>query len=255
VHLKSKRLFFSMSSNTNAESIFQLSRFSTCEISDALIKQGIRSGGHIPDIEMYSPHSIHDSTHEAAERLVKICGPAFTVKMVEASDKTSPSPEQHFVDATPEGHVMVITCPSHLKSAIWGGLMSAGAKAHGVVGVILDGRCRDISEHRSLSFPVFARGHSTLGQGTFSRPSELNVPLRIEPRGGGGEGGGNKFAGTEVNPGDMVVGDLDGVVCVPKELVDVVVERCAKGREVDERCMEDITAGKPIKETFKKWRG
>ena len=132
--------------------------------------------------------------------------------------------------------------------------MSAGAKAHGVLGVILDGRCRDISEHRSLLFPVFARGHSTLGQGTFSRPSELNVPILIEPRGADDRGIG-KFLGTEVNPGDVVLADLDGVVCVPRELVDVILVRCLKNREVDERCMEDIKDGKSIKETFKKWRG
>ena len=58
---------------------------------------------------MFSPYSIHSS--EGAEG-VKICGPAFTVKMVEASDKTSPSPNEHFVDAAPEGHVIVITAPS-----------------------------------------------------------------------------------------------------------------------------------------------
>jgi len=202
-------------------------------------------------MEMYSPYSIHSSEAEG----VKICGPAFTVKMVEASDQSSPIPKHHFVDAAPEGHVIVITSPSHLKSAIWGGLMSAGAKTHGVLGVILDGRCRDISEHRSLSFPVFARGHSTLGQGTFSRPSELNVPLRIEPRGVEAGEEGERFASTEVNPGDVILADLDGVVCVPRELVEVVLARCLKGREVDERCMEDIKAGKLIKETFKKWRG
>ncbi|KAF8331097.1 RraA-like protein [Cantharellus anzutake] len=226
----------------------QLASFSSCEISDALVKLGVKSGGHIPDIEMYSPHSVRVPDAEG----VKICGPAFTVKMVEASDKTSPTPSDHFVDAAPRGHVVVISAPRHLKSAVWGGLMSAGAKAHGVLGVVLDGRCRDISEHRSLSFPVFARGHSTLGQGTFSRPSELNVPLTIEPR---WEGEGFSFAATEVHPGDVVVADLDGVVCVPRRLVGDVVARCGKGREVDERCMEDIRAGRPIKETFAKWRG
>lgn len=135
--------------------------------------------------------------------------------------------------------------------------MTAGAKSRGVLGVIIDGRCRDLSEHRAANFPVFARAHSTLGQGSFSRPSELNVPLTIVPISDpwNDAQGGVPFPSTIVNPGDILLADIDGVVCVPKDLVDQVAERCASAREIDEKCMQDIMAGAPIKETFKKWRG
>lgn len=82
-----------------------LAQYSTCEVSDALVKLGIPSGGHIPDIDMYSPSPSQDAATG------KICGPAFTVKMVVASDKTSPKPATHFVDACPEGHVMFVSAP------------------------------------------------------------------------------------------------------------------------------------------------
>ena len=143
------------------------------------------------------------------------------------------------------------------KSAVWGGLMTAGAQSRGVLGVIIDGRCRDLSEHRSFGFPVFARALSTLGQGTFSRPSELNVALTITPIPDlrGENHGGVTFPSTEVRPGDTLLADIDGVVCVPQDLIEQVVQRCQKSQEIDAKCMEDIKAGKPIKETFKKWRG
>lgn len=80
-----------------------LSHFSSCDVSDALVKLGVPNGGHIPDIEMLSP-SRDDET-------VKVCGPAYTVKMVHASNKDAPSPASHFVDAAPSGHIMLISAP------------------------------------------------------------------------------------------------------------------------------------------------
>lgn len=129
--------------------------------------------------------------------------------------------------------------------------MTAGAQARGALGVVIAGRCRDLAEHRAAEFPVFARGHSTLGQSPFTRPSAVDVPLVIEPL-YMPEGG---FPAVRVEPRDWIVADEDGVVCVPTEQADRVVELASKGREIDARCMEDIKAGKSVQESFKKHRG
>jgi len=132
--------------------------------------------------------------------------------------------------------------------------MTAGALSRSVMGVIISGRCRDIAEHRAANFPVFARGHSTLGQSPFTRPSAVNVPLVISPRselGAPADG----FAAVTVQTGDWMVADLDGVVCVPRELEEKVVALATKGRETDRRCLTDIKAGMGIQESFKKHRG
>lgn len=68
-----------------------------------------------------------------------------------------------------------------VKSAVWGGLMTFGAQARGVRGVVISGRCRDVTEHRQVEFPVFARGTSTLGQKPFTRPSVVGGELLISP--------------------------------------------------------------------------
>lgn len=81
----------------------RLASFSTCEISDALIKLSVPHGGHIPDIHMVSP--------AASNSNVRICSPAYTVQMVHASDTMAPKPEAHFVDTAPEGSVVVIDAP------------------------------------------------------------------------------------------------------------------------------------------------
>jgi len=132
--------------------------------------------------------------------------------------------------------------------------MTAGAQPRSAVGVIISGRCRDLAEHRTLNFPVFARGHSTLGQSPFTRPSTVNVPLLIAPQGEGSQGA-EAFASVRVEPGDWMIGDEDGVVCVPKDLEDKVLQLAEKGRQVDELCMEDIKAGKGIQASFKAHRG
>ncbi|KAG9008279.1 ferrochelatase hem15 [Tulasnella sp. 427] len=204
-------------------------------VSDALIKLGFKNGGYLPDITMRSP-ATDDLT-------VKVCGPAYTVQMVDAKDDASPKPKEHFVDAAPNGSVVVISAPAAAKNAVWGGLMTAGAKARGAIGVIIDGRCRDLAEHRAQSFLVFAKGSSTLGQGGFTRPSALNVPVEI----------GDNWV--TVNPGDTIVADADGVVCVPAGSVESVAELCRKGRAVDEKCMGDILAGKGVAASFKLHRG
>lgn len=124
--------------------------------------------------------------------------------------------------------------------------MTAGARARGVVGVVISGRCRDLSEHRSLAFPVFARGRSTLGQTHFTRPSAINVTLTIEA---------GNFPGATIYPGDWIIADEDGVVCVPNALQEQVIELAIKGREIDCNCMKDIKAGKGVKASFQAHRG
>ena len=128
--------------------------------------------------------------------------------------------------------------------------MSAGAQAGGTLGVVISGRCRDIQEHISLGYPVFSRGRSTLGQSPFVRPSAINVPLEIHP-----QGAEESFPSVTVNPGDYIIADVDGVVCVPRNDIQQVVENARKGKEVDERCMRDIKAGKGVQITFKTHRG
>lgn len=176
--------------------------------------------------------------------------------MVLQSDTEAPKPAKHFVDAAEPGSVMLVSSPATTRSAVWGGLMTARAQSLGVQGVVLDGRCRDLSEHRESKFPVFARGHSILGQSPFTRPSELQVPLEIaDPTVGTDADGEPTFPPVTVYPGDILLADVDGVVSVPKDLAEQVVALATEGRRVDGLCMDDLRAGKGIKETFALHRG
>ncbi|THH19836.1 hypothetical protein EW146_g1379 [Bondarzewia mesenterica] len=219
-----------------------LADYSTCELSDALLKLGVVHGGHISDIHMISP-SPSSSIAESA----RLCGPAYTVRMVLTSDASSPKLNGHFVDLAPEGSVIFIDVPPEARNAVWGGLMTAGAIVRNCQGTIVSGRIRDTSEHRAASYPLFARGTSTVGQSPFTRPSQVNVPVAV--------GTGGNLGSVMVSPGDWLVADLDGVICVPRELAEEAAALAAQGREVDSRCLEDIKKGVGVAESFKRHRG
>ena len=84
-----------------------LQLFSTCELSDALIKLGLDHGGHIPDV--YAMNDVGGSAKT-------LCGPAYTVQMVLTSDTEAPKLKDHFVDAAVSGSVMVIDVPPRWSS-------------------------------------------------------------------------------------------------------------------------------------------
>ncbi|WVQ99358.1 hypothetical protein IAU59_006491 [Kwoniella sp. CBS 9459] len=263
----------------------ELEELSTCEISDALVKLGYKTGGHIPSMNLYSPlpHTDNRSAHEGSAGAgvgVRIVGPAFTVKLVrqeidgeEVDEVKNPRAQKHFVDACPSGSVIFISSPLVNRAACWGGLMSTAAKAKGIKGAVIHGGCRDLAEHRALGFPVFAQFHSTLGQRTFLRPSQYDVPLSIplstvisttdsdettasqQVQALSGSGTASDNGETIVNPGDIIIADLDGVVVVPQGRVGEVIQVAKEGRDVDENVRKDLELGKGVKETMAKWRG
>ncbi|BGP23020.1 hypothetical protein JCM10295v2_001913 [Rhodotorula toruloides] len=195
--------------------------------------------------------------------------------MVDGQDTDAPKLERHFVryqdslgsllasrltacpdqvdEATPNT-VIFISTPSHTKSASLGGLLATALNKKGVRGVVTSGRCRDLAELRALDFPVFARGHSILGQSPFTRPCRLQVPLTISPTSSSPPSN-MEFPPTTVHPFDVVLADLEGVVVIRPDVLEEAMDLAEKGREVDERCRQDLLQGKGVKETLKKHRG
>ncbi|KAF4124317.1 Demethylmenaquinone methyltransferase [Geosmithia morbida] len=211
----------------------RLRAFSTCDIGDALVKLKYPYGGFLDGLSMWSPEQRTGTT--------KILGPAVTVKMVPASDTASPKPAEHFADCNEAGKVMYIQQPREMYSACWGGLMSTRAKYLGAAGVVVDGRVRDVGEHQEMGFPVFARGTSILGSNTFTRASEINVAVQFRDD-------------LWINPGDVLVGDRDGVVVVPPGLAEQVIELCGARAEIDEQTFEALRKGESMKSTLARLR-
>jgi RraA family protein len=125
-----------------------------------------------------------------------LTGPALTVK-------TRPGDNlmlHKALDLAEAGDVIVVDGGGDLTNSLMGELMLAHAETRGLAGIVLYGAVRDVAYMRSRRFPVFAAGVTHRGPYK-DGPGEINVPIAIE--------------GMVIHPGDLVLGDDDGVLCVP----------------------------------------
>ena len=108
------------------------------------------------------------------------------------------------------GDVLVVDAGGDLNNAVVGGILSFYAAQIGVVGVVIDGAIRDLAEIRSREFPVYARGVTHRGPYK-DGPGEINVPVSV--------------GGMVVNPGDIVVGDQDGLMAFARDEAELLIEK------------------------------
>ena len=134
-----------------------------------------------------------------------------------------------------EGDVLVLDADGYSESGIWGELLSVAAVEKGVQGTIVDGGVRDIAEVSDLDYPVFARHVSPKGS-TKTHPGSINVPISC--------------GGAAVTPGDVVVGDENGVVVVPKDGIDGVVKACEKKQVKEQQARKEKAVYRTYATTF-----
>lgn len=205
---------------------------------------------------MWSPERQAGST--------KLIGPAYTVKYVKKDDP-APKLQSHYVghsqsclfrslpltsvqiDSVPKGAVVFLSCPPGIPNGLWSSLVAARGQARGAVGAIIDGRIRDLGEHRELlsGFPIFGRDTGTAPPHELVKVVAVDVPVKLA----------SVDQDMTINPGDYLVGDLNGVVVLPKEAAAEVVALAKKQVEADAKMMEEIKKGMSLVEASKKFRG
>ena len=126
------------------------------------------------------------------------------------------------------GAVVVVDARGHADIAVWGGVMRFAAKQRGVVGVVIDGSVRDVAELRQSSVAVFARG-AVPGGPHKGWGGSVNVPIQC--------------GGVAVNPGDLIVGDDDGVVAAGPGAMAGLLDRCKARIAKEQVTLERIAAG------------
>jgi regulator of RNase E activity RraA len=131
------------------------------------------------------------------------------------------------LDEARSGDVLVVSGLGDETRALFGDLLAEVCLVRGVAGVVLDGVTRDVAAIAELGLPVWARGSTAAGP-TKTGPGRIGVPVAI--------------GGVVVNPGDIVVGDTDGVAVVPRDRAGETLDRLAKIESFEEGLRERIRA-------------
>ena len=157
---------------------------------------------------------------------LSLCGPALTVY---ARPGDNLMVHKALQVAAP-GDIVVVNTGDNRNSAVFGGMMCEVAVAAKLGGIVVDGAIRDVSDITALKFPAYSRT-VCIGSCDKDGPGEINVPISC--------------GGTVVMPGDIVVGDADGIAVVPREHAAEVIELVAKIVDYEKKRVAEIRAGSP----------
>ena len=162
---------------------------------------------------------------KAGTKLVGPARTAFSPGAVEAAI--------HAIAACQPGDVVVIAGGGGVAHASLGGIMALDAEQHGAAGCVIDGAIRDSAEIRESGFPIFARASTPHGAAIDPNGS-INGPVAM--------------AGTRVYPGDILVGDDDGVVVIPRAELDEVIAAAEEKSEKEAGWVAALKAGQNLAE-------
>ncbi len=160
-------------------------------------------------------------------RSMKLAGPAFTVEVRPGDNLMI---HAALVLAKP-GDVIVVDGKGDLSCALTGALMAAHAEKAGIAGFVIDGAVRDTEDCAKGGFPIFAAGANPNGP-LKNSGGRINWPVSL--------------AGTTVNPGDLIVGDADGVVVLPRELAAEIVAGAQAKVDAEAERMKAIGRGELV---------
>lgn len=153
-----------------------------------------------------------------------LAGPALTVKARPGDNLML----HYALDIAEPGDVIVVDAGGDLSNALIGEMMVAYAVKRGVAGIVINGAIRDAANIGAGDFPLFAAGISHRGPYK-DGPGEINVPIAID--------------GMVIEPGDLIIGDDDGLLCVPYDHVAEVYDRAAAKHAAEEKQMRQIAEG------------
>lgn len=203
----------------------RLQKLSTTNLSDALDKIGIR-GAVIGIRPLFG--------------LPKLVGPAVTIKITAAGMTKS---KHHLgieaIASAGEGDIIAVDNRGDTRNNCWGEILTCAAKMKGVSGVVIDGAARDVDACEEMGFPVFARAVVPITARGRIMQEDFNCLIRL--------------GDVQVRPGDILAGDTNGVVVIPTEKLEEVLEEAEKIMGKEELMKKDILSGLDILEVDKKY--
>jgi len=143
------------------------------------------------------------------------------------------------VDSLKPNDVLVCSTNYSTRNCFWGELLSTAARVRGARGAIVEGFIRDIKQIIEMQFPVFMTGISPVDSSGRGDVIAYNVPIEC--------------GGVKVNPGDIVFGDYDGVVVIPKKVENKVIEAALEKVSGENRTRDELLKGLTLKAVYDKY--
>jgi 4-hydroxy-4-methyl-2-oxoglutarate aldolase len=198
------------------ELVKQLATMTTSGVSDALDQLGIPGQclGIMP-----------------LDRSFRVCGRAWTLRYGPSGQ--DPGTVGDYIDDIEPGQVVVLDNQSRADATVWGDLLTTTASVRGVPGTVIDGVCRDLDRSLELGYPIFSRGN-------WMRTGKDRV--RVEETGGP-----VSIGGIRVEPGDLLLGDGDGLVTVPATRAAEVLAATAEIERAEETIRDAVAAGESLR--------
>lgn len=153
----------------------------------------------------------------------RLRGRAFTVRYRAAG--SPPGTVGDYIDDVPAGHVVVLDNAGRLDCTVWGDVLTAVAASRRVAGTVIDGVCRDVAHAGELGYPLYSRGRFMRTGKDRVEVSDVDVPVSV--------------AGVQIRPGDLLVGDDDGVIAVPQAGEDDILALAADIEQREEGILAD----------------
>jgi regulator of RNase E activity RraA len=207
------------------EYVRDLKRIPTASLSDALNQIGLNG-------------TLNVHFHPVLEG-VRVAGPAITLLDCYSARRVIPMEAIEAIDNAEEGSILVraIEGGEACNIALFGGLMALASKIKGLEGAVICGAIRDFREIKEMNFQVFYRFLSPNTSVGRTEIKAVNVPI--------------KYGGVTINPGDVIVGDDDGIVVIPREKLIEVLEGAKQIDELERRESEEIRRGKPFSQVIR----
>jgi 4-hydroxy-4-methyl-2-oxoglutarate aldolase len=196
------------------EQLLEFLKLPTGNVGDANGKKGCMS----PNIKPVDP-----KCHLAGKAVTVECYPGDNLALHQG------------IYAAQPGDVLVYNIHGYNGAGHFGDIMATACQARGIAGVVMDGSCRDSEDMKEMGFPIFATAYNPSGTVKESL-AKINVPIVC--------------GGVLVNPGDIIVGDCDGVVVIPADKAEEVLQK-AQGifnKEIEVR--KQLLAGKTTLEIY-----
>lgn len=169
----------------------------------------------------------------------RLFGLAFTVRFAPI-DRFNPGTVGDFIDTLAPGTVAVLDNGGRMDCTVWGGILSRLAAHKQLGGTVIHGVCRDTAEADAVGYPLYANGR-------FMRTGKDRVQVEAyeQPV---------MLADVRVCPGDLIVGDADGIVVVPRLRMQEILVKALQTRDIEEKILQAALQGLPLNEARKKFK-